>query len=181
MNNVLNSDVRLWIHGYEFAWFLIHRYDFMNAYMNSSFEVWMNHEFISSFWIQLWIQILNCMFRNCWIPTSCRSIVVVGSALWQQANTAMQQCIAMQLKGNLQHFQQADCSRHYRWAPPSMTVEWPHRLTLTQDTRLLGVVPQALSMTPSMDAWAALSMTPSMDADTRHSIAWCCHTAGTIE
>jgi hypothetical protein len=37
---------------------------------------------------------------------------------------------------------------------------------------VLGVIPQALSMTPSMDAWAALSMTPSMDADTRECIAW---------
>ena len=37
-----------------------------------------------------------------------------------------------------------------------------------QDNRLLGVIPQALSMTPSMDA------------NTRQVIAWC-HTAGTID
>ena len=73
----------------------------------------------------------------------------------------------MQLKCNLLYFQPADRSRSHRWTP-------------TQDKWLLGVIPQALSMTPSMDARAALSMTPSMDADTRQSIAWC-HTAGTID
>ena len=73
----------------------------------------------------------------------------------------------MQLKCNLLYFQPADSSRSHRWTP-------------TQDKWLLGVIPQALSMTPSMDARAALSMTPSMDADTRQSIAWC-HTAGTID
>jgi hypothetical protein len=35
------------------------------------------------------------------------------------------------------------------------------------DGRLRSVIPQALSTTPLMDAWAALSTTPSMDADTR--------------
>ncbi len=77
---------------------------------------------------------MNCLIRNSWIPTSCRSIVVVVSALWQrrknqQANTAKQPFIAMQLKCNLLHFQQADRSRHYRWAPPSMTA------SIDSDTR----------------------------------------------
>ena len=125
----------------------------------------LSHEFMTMneswihFWMQSWIQIWNCLICNCRIPTSCRSIVVIVSALWQtsknqQANTAKQLCIAMQLKCNLLHFQQADCSRHHRW-------------TATQDKWLLGVILQALSMTPSMDAWAALSMAPSMESDGR--------------
>ena len=141
--------------------------------MTSWMHIWiqvLNHEFMTmneswiQFWMQSWIQIWNCLIRNCWIPTPCQCIVVIVSALWQtsknqQANTAKQLCRAMQLKCNLLHFQPADSSRSHPWTP-------------TQDKWLLGVIQQALSMTPSMDAWTALSMTPSMDADTREYIAW---------
>ena len=95
MNNV-------WIQSFSNEFMDMNSYDSLFIDMTSWMHIWiqvLSHEFMTMneswihFWMQSWIQIWNCLICSCWIPTSCRSIVIVGSALWQtsknqQANTA---------------------------------------------------------------------------------------------